>query len=60
MIEVHLEGGIYELNFGYDTKMEGYTNSISDIPKLSPILRNESMIYFGSSSEVSYDKYGTL
>jgi hypothetical protein len=60
MIEVHLDGGIYELNFGYDTKMEGYTNSILDILKLSAILRNESMIYFCSSSEVSYDKYGTL
>ena len=34
MIEVQLDGCIYELNFGYNTKMEGYTNSNSDIPKL--------------------------
>jgi len=40
MIEVHFEGCIYELNFGYDTKMEGYTNSSSDIPKLYAIALN--------------------
>lgn len=33
MIEVQLEGCIYELNFGYNTKMEGYTNLNSDIPE---------------------------
>ena len=37
MIEVLLEGGIYELNFGYNAKMEIYTNSSSDIPKLAVI-----------------------
>ncbi len=37
MIEVQLEGCIYELNFGYNAKMEGYTNSNSDIPKLAEI-----------------------
>ncbi len=31
MIEVQLEGCICELNFGYNTKMEGYTNISSDI-----------------------------
>lgn len=36
MIKVHL-GCIYELNFGYNTKMEGYTNSSSDIPELYEI-----------------------
>jgi len=35
MIEVQLEGCICELNFGYNTKMEGYTNISSDIPELS-------------------------
>jgi len=37
MIEVQLEGYIYELNFGYNAKMEEYTNSNSDIPKLAAI-----------------------
>ncbi len=34
MVEVQLEGCIYKLNFEYNAKMEGYTNSNSDIPKL--------------------------
>jgi len=37
MIEVRLEGCIYELNFGYNAKMEGYTNISSDIPELYDI-----------------------
>lgn len=37
MIEVQLEGCIYELNFGYNTKMEGYANLNSDIPELGDI-----------------------
>jgi len=37
MIEVHLERDMHELNFGYNTKMEGYTNLISDILKLYAI-----------------------
>ena len=37
MIEVHLERDIHELDFGYNSKMEGYTNLTSDIPKLSEI-----------------------
>ncbi|MCW3140746.1 MAG: hypothetical protein N2V72_00985 [Methanophagales archaeon] len=37
MIEVQLEGCIYELNFGYNVKLEGYTNISSDIPELSEI-----------------------
>jgi hypothetical protein len=32
--ELLLEGSIYEVNFGYNDKIEGYTNSSSDIPKL--------------------------
>jgi len=35
MIEVQLEGCIYELNFGYNDKMGVYANSSSDIPKLA-------------------------
>jgi len=37
MIEVQLEGCIYELKFGYNAKTVVYTNSSSDIPKLSEI-----------------------
>ena len=32
-----LKGGIYERNFGYNAKMEVYTNSSSDITKLGEI-----------------------
>ena len=32
-----LKGGIYEVSFGYNPKMEGYTTLMSDIPKLSEI-----------------------
>jgi len=39
MIEVHLERDIHELDFGYNPKMEGYTNLTSDIPKLGEIER---------------------
>ena len=38
MIEIRLEGCIYELNFGYNAKMEGYTNISSDIPELCVIV----------------------
>ncbi|MCW3128668.1 MAG: hypothetical protein N2V75_00960 [Methanophagales archaeon] len=37
MIEVQLEGCVYELNFGYNAKTVVYTNSSSDIPKLTEI-----------------------
>jgi hypothetical protein len=36
--DVQLEGCISELNFGYNAKMEGYTNSSSDILKLYEML----------------------
>ena len=32
-----LKGGIYEVSFGYNPKMEGYTTLMSDIPKLCDI-----------------------
>jgi hypothetical protein len=32
--KVQLKGGICEVNFGYNAKMEGYTNTSSDIPVL--------------------------
>jgi len=31
------EGGIYDVSFGYNSKMEGYTTLMSDIPKLYEI-----------------------
>ena len=33
--KVQLKGGIYEFDFGYNAKMEGYTTLMSDIPVLS-------------------------
>ena len=41
MIAVRPKGCINELNFGYNTKMEGCTNSSSDIPKLGDILLDD-------------------
>lgn len=35
--EVLPKGSIYEVNFGYNAKMEVYTNLSSDIPELSEI-----------------------
>ena len=37
MGEFQLKGGISELNFGYNAKMEGYTNLSLDITKLGEI-----------------------
>nr|QNO54004.1 hypothetical protein OHMBFCMF_00023 [Methanosarcinales archaeon ANME-1 ERB6] len=49
MIEVQPKGCTNELNFGYNTKMEGYTNSSSDIPKLAEILLGAlSHVYYKS------------
>ncbi|MBT9145660.1 MAG: hypothetical protein DDT42_01535 [candidate division WS2 bacterium] len=33
-----LKGGIYEVSFRYNPKMEGYTTLMSDIPKLYEIV----------------------
>jgi len=33
-----LKGGIYEVSFGYNPKMEGYATLMSDIPTLSEIV----------------------
>ena len=41
MIEVQLEGCIYEHKFGYNAKLEGYTNISSDIPELYERLANK-------------------
>jgi hypothetical protein len=43
-----LKGGIYEVSFGYDSKTEGYTTLMSDIPELSEIARSP----FDKGSEV--------
>jgi len=37
--EVHPEGCICEVSFGYNDKIEGYTNSSLDIPMLGEIAR---------------------
>ena len=37
--KVQLKGCIYELNFGYNAKMEVYAKSSSDITKLSEIAK---------------------
>ena len=54
--KVQLKGGICELNFGYNVKMEVYTTLMSDIPKLCDMasdrkdigkyLYNKKDIYF--------------
>ena len=33
-----LKGGIYEVSFGYNPKMEGYATLMSDIPELYAIV----------------------
>ena len=33
------EGGICDVSFGYNSKMEGYTTLMSDIPKLGDIAK---------------------
>ena len=33
-----LKGGIYEVSFGYNPKMEGYATLMSDIPELGEML----------------------
>lgn len=35
--KVQLKGGICEVSFGYNSKMEGYTNSSLDISKIYEI-----------------------
>ena len=36
-VSSRLKGGIYEVSFGYNPKMEGYTTLMSDIPELYAI-----------------------
>ncbi|HJH26446.1 MAG TPA: hypothetical protein C5S37_06640 [Methanophagales archaeon] len=36
-VSSQLKGGIYEVSFGYNPKMEGYTTLMSDIMKLYKI-----------------------
>jgi hypothetical protein len=37
-ISSRLKGGIYEVSFGYHSKLEGYATLMSDIPELGDIL----------------------
>jgi hypothetical protein len=41
-INSHLEGGIYEVSFGYLSDLYGYTTLMSDMMKLSDIVGLES------------------
>lgn len=36
-ISGQLKGGIYELNFGFHSKLDGYATLMSDIPELYAI-----------------------
>jgi len=36
-VSSQLKGGIYEVSFGYNPKMEGYTTLMSDILELAEI-----------------------
>jgi len=56
MIEVQLEGCICELNFGYNAKMEGYTNISSDIPELYERLANKRRKGVWRSNQNQYSK----
>ena len=38
-ISSQLKGDIYEVSFGYHSKMEGYTTLMSDIPELYAMVR---------------------
>ena len=38
------KGGIYEVTFGYHSKMGGYTTSMSDIPKLYAIFAKDTFM----------------
>ncbi len=56
---IQLKGCIYELNSGYNVKMEAYTNSGLDIPKLGKIdctyMRNyiPLIIHFPKSCDIN-------
>jgi hypothetical protein len=41
--EVLPKGSIYEVNFGYNAKMEVYTNLSSDIPELYDMPSNNKL-----------------
>jgi len=38
-----LKRGIYEVSFGYNSKMEGYVTLMLDIPKLSAIASKKKL-----------------
>jgi hypothetical protein len=43
------KGGIYDVSFGYHSKMGGYTTSLSDIPKLCVIQKSNLRKIYKSS-----------
>ncbi len=40
-ISSRLKGGIYEVSFGYHSKLDGNATLMSDIPKLAEIVPNQ-------------------
>ncbi len=44
-VSSRLKGGIYEISFGYNPKMEGYATLMSDIQELSAIAGREKSKY---------------
>jgi hypothetical protein len=49
--KVQLKGDIYEVNFVYNVKMDGYANSSSDIPMLDEIVVLQQVIEFIKTGE---------
>ena len=43
-ISRRLKGGIYEVSFGFHSKLDGYATLMSDIPELSEMARSEQSI----------------
>ena len=42
-ISSRLKGGIYEVSFGYHSKLDGYATLMSDIPELGEIARGRKI-----------------
>jgi len=40
-ISNQLKGGIYEVSFGFHSKLEGYATLMSDLPTLSEMLTGD-------------------
>jgi hypothetical protein len=57
MIEtIRPNDGIDEHKFGYNAKIEGYTNSSSDMKELYEIARNPKSLIIQNFRRMSYDR----